>query len=150
MAAATEATLDTAPSAPSSAAAAVATASAAAVPAIGSSTASTPAATAAAPRTRKLNIFYTPAHDRNIGSVKLLLSTVMPVAYSDDFYRAIQTTPADLSKLAYYDDIFVGCILSRLEPLEAGSASKRLYIAIIAVLAPYRTRGIGACLRARF
>lgn len=133
---------------PTPATAAAAAAAATTDTAVGSVAASTASSAAAAPRSRKLNIFYTPVHDRNIGSVKLLLSTVMPVAYSDDFYRTIQATPADLSKLAYYDDIFVGCILSRLEPLEPGSASKRLYIAIMAVLAPYRSRGIGACLPA--
>ena len=39
---------------------------------------------------------------------------------------------------AFYDDIFVGCVCGLLEP-----ATSRLYIPVIAVLAPYRDRGIG-------
>ena len=48
---------------------------------------------------------------------------------------------------AYYDDIFVGTVGCRVEPID-GTPHKRLYIAVLAVLAPYRDRGIGACSRA--
>jgi hypothetical protein len=39
---------------------------------------------------------------------------------------------------AFYDDIFVGCVCGLLEV-----GTKKLYIPVIAVLAPYRDRGIG-------
>ena len=43
---------------------------------------------------------------------------------------------------AYFDDIFVGCIGGRVE---GEGASKKLYIMVLAVLAPYRGRGVGEC-----
>lgn len=43
----------------------------------------------------------------------------------------------------YYDDIFVGCIGCRVE---VEGPSKKLYIMVLGVLAPYRGRGIGACM----
>eukprot|EP00158_Paraphelidium_tribonemae_P010055 Partr_v1_DN30577_c0_g1_i1_m9598 putative acetyltransferase len=95
-------------------------------------------------RKRKpLNLFYTTVHERNINSVKLLIDTVLPVRYSEDFFRELIRTPQDFTKMAYYDDIFVGCVGCRLEG--EGNA-KRLYIAVLAVLAPYRNRGVGSAL----
>lgn len=41
---------------------------------------------------------------------------------------------------AFYDDIFVGCVACRVE---GEGSSKKLYMMILAVLAPYRSRGIG-------
>lgn len=48
------------------------------------------------------------------------------------------------SAAAYYHDIFVGVVGGFLEPFpEAGAAAKKLYLPVLAVLAPYRGRGIG-------
>ena len=46
-----------------------------------------------------------------------------------------------LSHAAYFDDIFVGCIGGKVE----GDAvtGKKLYITVLGVLAPYRSRGVG-------
>ena len=60
---------------------------------------STVAAPLAANRKRPLNVFHTAIHDRNIGSVKLLIDTVLPVRYSDDFYKKLLQTPYDFSKM---------------------------------------------------
>lgn len=46
----------------------------------------------------------------------------------------------------YYKDIFVGVVGCRLEPAEEGGSGKRLYVAVLAVLAPYRDRGLGSLL----
>jgi ribosomal protein S18 acetylase RimI-like enzyme len=49
--------------------------------------------------------------------------------------------------MVYYKDIFVGVVGCRLEPAAEGSgAGKRLYVMVLAVLAPYRDRGLGSLL----
>lgn len=94
-------------------------------------------------------IFFQPVHDRNVHCVQLLVNTVLPVAYSPDFFKklaAASTAPAgpaggapgELAACAFFDDIFVGCVAARLEP-----ERKAMYIMVLGVLAPYRTRGIG-------
>ena len=52
-------------------------------------------------RQRRLadRLFYTPVHDRNINSVKLLVDTVLPVRYSPDFYKKLMLTPYDFTKM---------------------------------------------------
>jgi ribosomal protein S18 acetylase RimI-like enzyme len=135
----------------------------------------------AAPKRKRPAVFYTPVHDRNINSVKLLVNTVLPVRYSEDFYKKLIATPYDFTKMgalglpeaaaaaaeaetliamlpraatryaaraplaapraAYFDDIFVGCIGGRVE---GEGAAKKLYILVLAVLAPYRGRGVGS------
>jgi hypothetical protein len=45
-------------------------------------------------------------------------------------------------RAAYYNDIFAGVVGCRIEPFEG--TTKRLYVTVCAVLAPYRNRGIGA------
>ena len=68
-------------------------------------------------------------------------------AYGDDFYAALPDTPADFTKMVYYKDIFVGVVACRLEPQPEGApAGKRLYVMVLAVLAPYRDRGLGSLL----
>jgi len=86
-------------------------------------------------------LFFQPVHDRNIHSVRLLVSTVLPVAYSDAFFKRLAAggTPAELASLAYFDDIFVGCVAARVEP-----ERRAVYLMVLGVLAPYRHRGIGA------
>lgn len=58
-------------------------------------------------------------------------------------------SPLTLShRAAYYHDIFVGVVACRLEPFpEGGPTAKRLYLMVLGVLAPYRSRGIGAWAR---
>ena len=68
---------------------------------------------------------------------------------------SLHTSPPPLSLVAptpflavpvYYKDIFVGVIGCRLEPPPTGAVGKRLYVMVLAVLAPYRDRGLGALL----
>lgn len=42
---------------------------------------------------------YDLLHDRNLGNVKLLIETVIPVRYSPEFYKMIVKTPFDFTKL---------------------------------------------------
>ena len=67
-------------------------------------------------------------------------------AYNDDFYAKLPDTPADFTKMVYYKDIFVGVVACRLEPAPEGGAGKQLYVMVLAVLAPYRDRGLGSLL----
>ena len=76
--------------------------------------------------------------------------------YSDDFYRRLQEAPPELARLAYYRDICVGVLGCRVEAAaEAGAgaaaagaaaAPPRVYMTVLAVLAPYRDMGIGSAL----
>jgi hypothetical protein len=58
--------------------------------------------TLAVPRRKRPAIFYTPVHDRNINSVKLLVNTVLPVRYSEDFYKKLMATPYDFTKMGAF------------------------------------------------
>ena len=104
---------------------------------------------AAARSVPSTDLFYTGVHARNIGMVKKVLEVVLPVAYSDDFYRRLQEAPPELAKLVYYRDICVGVLGCRVEAAEgegAAGAPPRIYLTVLAVLAPYRDRGIGSAL----
>lgn len=56
-------------------------------------------ADAAPERKKPRNLFYTTVHERNIHSVRLLIDTVLPVRYSDEFYRELVRTPEDFTKM---------------------------------------------------
>ena len=45
------------------------------------------------------DLFYTTVHERNINSVKLLIDTVLPVRYSNDFYNELIRSPPDFTKM---------------------------------------------------
>ena len=51
------------------------------------------------PQKSPLNIFYTPVHDRNINSVKLLMEVVLPVRYSAEFYKKLVLSPPEFTKM---------------------------------------------------
>jgi len=51
--------------------------------------------------------------------------------------------PQQIHKLAFYNDIFVGAICSRLEK-DKETNSTKLYIMTLAVLEPYKRLGIGS------
>ena len=53
----------------------------------------------ATPRSPAPRLFYTPVHDKNINSVKLLVQTVLPVRYSDNFYKQLILSPPDFTKM---------------------------------------------------
>lgn len=104
------------------------------------STASAAASTSAAVTKKKKSsskLFYTMMHERNIHNVKLLISTVLPVTYEDSLFKRFLGFPEEYCKLAFFDDIFVGCFACRPE------GDGRLYMMVLALLAPYRRRGIG-------
>mmetsp|Transcript_15344 Transcript_15344/g.36825 ORF Transcript_15344/g.36825 Transcript_15344/m.36825 type:complete len:171 (+) Transcript_15344:66-578(+) len=80
--------------------------------------------------------------EKNVEQLRKLNLAVFPVRYNDKFYQDIATVNATAyTHLAYFSDIMVGAICSRMEPLD-GTAFK-VYIMTIGVLAPYRRLGIG-------
>ena len=53
----------------------------------------------APPGRRRRDIFFTSVHERNINSVRLLVDTVLPVRYNDDFFRDCTRMPTDFTKM---------------------------------------------------
>ena len=112
---------------------------------------------AAALLAKDKDLFYTGVHARNIGTARKIIEVVLPVPYSDDFYRRLQEAPPELARLAYYRDICVGVLGCRVEAAAAAAAAEagaagaaaaapRVYMTVLAVLAPYRDMGIGSAL----
>ncbi|KAI5123674.1 hypothetical protein M0805_001703 [Coniferiporia weirii] len=81
-------------------------------------------------------------NSNNLGTVRVLNSTLFPVKYSERFYRDILLPDVEeFCKLVYLNDVPVGTICCRLE--KQGDETK-LYLMTMGVLAPYRSRNIGA------
>ncbi|KAK4048248.1 N-acetyltransferase 5 [Microbotryomycetes sp. JL221] len=105
----------------------------------------------------------------NVGTVKKLNYCLFPIAYTDKFYKDIldpTVTPEQYSRLVYYQDVAVGNIVCKLEPVnqpepttlvetvttttsttttEANSGGKaKLYVMTLGVLSPYRRQGLAS------
>ncbi|GAA5874779.1 hypothetical protein JCM16303_002979 [Sporobolomyces ruberrimus] len=103
----------------------------------------------------------------NLGTVKKLHNCLFPVSYSDRFYQEslnLDLSPEDFNKLVFYQDLPVGVLISRIEPLsseapkdidqaisnpstEQNDENKegyKLYIMTLGVLAPYRNQGLAS------
>eukprot|EP00026_Physarum_polycephalum_P019972 Phypoly_transcript_22265.p1 GENE.Phypoly_transcript_22265~~Phypoly_transcript_22265.p1 ORF type:complete len:167 (+),score=27.65 Phypoly_transcript_22265:98-598(+) len=76
--------------------------------------------------------------DKNVGQLKILNAAIFPVKYNDKFYTDLLLPGREeLTKLAYYNDIFVGAVCCRVEE------EHKVYIMTLGVLAPYRQLKIG-------
>ncbi|GAA6003691.1 GNAT family N-acetyltransferase [Rhodotorula paludigena] len=107
----------------------------------------------------------------NLGTVKKLHNVLFPISYSQHFYDSLLTPaehPEDYNKLVFYQDLPVGVLVCRLEPVEeeapktlSEAASKgkgkdakeggdfegkayKLYVMTLGVLAPYRRQGLAS------
>ncbi|BFZ53346.1 N-acetyltransferase 5 [Savitreella phatthalungensis] len=76
-----------------------------------------------------------------LGTFKKLHNVLFPIEYPANFFRDALNGQLTISKLAYFNDIAVGCLCVRITPEKNGA---RLYIATLGVLAPYRELGVGA------
>ena len=45
------------------------------------------------------NLFFQGVHERNINSVKLLINTVLPVRYNEDYFKGLAKAGGDLAKM---------------------------------------------------
>ncbi|WVQ84539.1 hypothetical protein IAT38_006693 [Cryptococcus sp. DSM 104549] len=84
----------------------------------------------------------------NSGTLRKINSVVIPVVYSDKFYKdVLDPVLDDVNKLIYYADIPVGAICSRFDNLGKGAKEPpTLTILTLAVLAPYRSLSLGTSL----
>ncbi|THG93126.1 hypothetical protein EW145_g8462 [Phellinidium pouzarii] len=78
----------------------------------------------------------------NLGTVRVLNSTLFPVNYSDRFYRDILLPDVeDFCKIVYMNDVPVGTTCCRLERQDDKA---KLYLMTMGILAPYRSRNVGS------
>ena len=106
-------------------------------------TLSPPLARAPCSRSAQKHISFGEVNPKNIEQLRKLNLAVFPVRYNDKFYNDLANNPVQsFTHLAYFSDILVGAICSRIEQQEG--ASFKIYIMTIGVLAPYRRLGIGA------
>ncbi|KAL7424433.1 N-acetyltransferase 5 [Cryptotrichosporon argae] len=96
----------------------------------------------------KPKVTLTSLTPNNAGTLRKINSVVIPVVYSDKFYKDV-LDPAldDVNKIIYFADIPVGAICCRFDglgPKDKGEPT--LNILTLAVLAPYRSYGLGHAL----
>ncbi|KAI9633739.1 acetyltransferase [Dioszegia hungarica] len=97
----------------------------------------------------KVKVTLTSLTTNNAGTLRKLNSVVLPLVYSDKFYKEIlDATLDDVNKLIYYADIPVGAICCRFESLTSTAKEKppTLVILTLSVLAPYRSLSLGTAL----
>eukprot|EP00126_Sphaerothecum_destruens_P010968 Sdes_comp20836_c0_seq1m17465 len=78
----------------------------------------------------------------NVKQLKMLNSVIFPVSYNEKFYKDVLTM-GEFAKLAYYNDLIVGAVCCRIEPME-NSDLNQVYIMTLGCLAPYRRLKIGS------
>ncbi|CAM0137221.1 unnamed protein product [Umbelopsis sp. WA50703] len=78
----------------------------------------------------------------NIGQLRVLNKVLFPVSYSDKFYKEVLEVE-EFAKLAYFNDVCVGAVCCREEPIDTNDKAAKLYIMTLGVLKPYRGQGVG-------
>ena len=96
----------------------------------------------------QLDIRYAEVDVKNITQLRVLNTATLPVRYQDKFYRDVLEKEDKLTQLAYYDDVLVGALCGRVEPIQ-GTSDSQLYIMTMSVLSPYRGMRVGARLLER-
>ncbi|OCF34217.1 acetyltransferase [Kwoniella heveanensis BCC8398] len=96
----------------------------------------------------KVKVTLTSLTVNNAGTLRRINSVVIPIVYSDKFYKEVRDPLLDdVNKLIYYADIPVGAICCRFENLAKSSKEPAtLVILTLAILAPYRSLNLGTSL----
>eukprot|EP00199_Chlamydomonas_sp_CCMP681_P003056 CAMPEP_0119109078 /NCGR_PEP_ID=MMETSP1180-20130426/17156_1 /TAXON_ID=3052 ORGANISM="Chlamydomonas cf sp, Strain CCMP681" /NCGR_SAMPLE_ID=MMETSP1180 /ASSEMBLY_ACC=CAM_ASM_000741 /LENGTH=159 /DNA_ID=CAMNT_0007094789 /DNA_START=68 /DNA_END=547 /DNA_ORIENTATION=- len=94
----------------------------------------------------ELPIMFDELREKNVEALKMLNSVVLPVRTPDQVIKDCMKYP-NLTHMAYHNDVLVGAVAARCEMQSSGIP--RVYIATLAVLAPYRGYGIGRRLLAQ-
>ena len=63
-------------------------------------------------------VTFTQVHEKNVQQLRVLNGAVLPVRYQDKFYREIVSS-AKYTQLAYFSDVLVGAVCSRIEEMNA-------------------------------
>ena len=79
-----------------------------------------------AKRGATLKLFYTQVHERNLGLVKLLINTVLPVKYSEDFYRKVLASSSDWTKMGQFIDALHGGDVMHWTPCVTASSLQNI------------------------
>ncbi|PNH07684.1 N-alpha-acetyltransferase 50 [Tetrabaena socialis] len=90
---------------------------------------------------RELSVSFDIVREKNLEQLKLLNNVIFPIKYADEIYRQCMAS-GELTQLAYHNDVLVGAVAVRCEKQPNGKA--KAYIAMLGVLAPYRSFGIGS------
>lgn len=105
-------------------------------------TATTPSATTAKPLKSDFRMALDDLTPNNINQLKRLCSVLLPMRYRESFYRDALAS-GELSKMAYFNDVPVGFVISRLEKKGGDNPRKEVHVMALGVLAPYRRLGLG-------
>mmetsp|Transcript_19978 Transcript_19978/g.35940 ORF Transcript_19978/g.35940 Transcript_19978/m.35940 type:complete len:161 (-) Transcript_19978:319-801(-) len=89
-----------------------------------------------------LSIVIDQVHMKNLEQLKMINNVIFPLKFPDQLYKDCLAAE-DTALLAYHNDVVVGGIASRCEKLPGSPGKAALYIATVAVLAPYRGYSIG-------
>eukprot|EP00271_Cylindrocystis_brebissonii_P001246 TRINITY_DN11573_c0_g1_i1.p1 TRINITY_DN11573_c0_g1~~TRINITY_DN11573_c0_g1_i1.p1 ORF type:complete len:179 (+),score=29.97 TRINITY_DN11573_c0_g1_i1:921-1457(+) len=99
---------------------------------------------------REVPITFDSVRDKNVQQLRKINTSIFPVRYQDKFY-ADAVNAGELTKLAFYGDLYVGAMACRIEkkPMAegdepSGAPGNRVYIMTLGVLAPYRRLGVGS------
>eukprot|EP00197_Chlamydomonas_leiostraca_P005543 CAMPEP_0202868476 /NCGR_PEP_ID=MMETSP1391-20130828/10900_1 /ASSEMBLY_ACC=CAM_ASM_000867 /TAXON_ID=1034604 /ORGANISM="Chlamydomonas leiostraca, Strain SAG 11-49" /LENGTH=158 /DNA_ID=CAMNT_0049548651 /DNA_START=63 /DNA_END=535 /DNA_ORIENTATION=+ len=95
---------------------------------------------------QELQVSFDEVREKNVEQLKMLNNIVFPIKFPDSVYKDCLQFP-DMTQMAYHNDVAVGGVAARCEKQASGRV--RCYIATLAVLAPYRSYGIGARLLAK-
>ncbi|GAQ78662.1 GCN5-related N-acetyltransferase [Klebsormidium nitens] len=90
---------------------------------------------------KQVAVSFDDVREKNLKQLRKLNQVLFPVRYEEKFYTDVLSS-GEYTKLAYYSDICVGAIASKLEKRPEGGL--RLYIMTLGVLAPYRRLGIAS------
>ncbi|KAG0275360.1 N-alpha-acetyltransferase 50 [Linnemannia exigua] len=112
-------------------------------PAIDMSSTTTTTSTEDKPKNVGFRIGLGDITPNNLGQLKRLNTVLFPVVYAPGFYKDVLEV-GEFAKIIYFNDVCVGAVCCRKEPVAGSNNEQNLYIATLGVLAPYRRLGLGS------